>query len=106
MISLLKRNNCWPVPSQHVPALTCDRQGLAAVVPLEQGDHLGHHLALLLETAKLEAGMEAEGDLRHCVRQFLLDQLVSSQRPSKLVPAHRVIPRLFDTELCSSQGTP
>ena len=75
-----------PIPSQHVPALTCDRQGLAAVVPLQQGDHLGHHLALLLETAELEAGMEAEGDFRHCVRQFLLDQLVSSQRPSKLVP--------------------
>ena len=75
-----------PVASQHVPALTCDRQGLAAVVPLQQGDHLGHHLALLLETAELEAGMEAEGDFRHCVRQFLLDQLVSSQRPSKLVP--------------------
>merc|ERR1719370_2343218 len=95
-----------PVPSQHVPALTCDRQGLAAVVPLQQGDHLRHHLALLLETAKLEAGVEAEGDFRHCVRQLLLDQLVCCQRPSELVPAHRVIPRLVDTELCSSKGTP
>ena len=69
-----------PVPSQHVPALPCDRQGLAAVVPLQQGDHLGHHLALLLETAKLEAGVKAEGDFRHRVRQLLLDQLVGPER--------------------------
>ena len=74
------------VAPQHVPALTCNGQSLSAVVPLQQGDHLGHHLSLFLQTTKLEARMQAKGDLSDCIRQLLLDQLVGCQRSSKLVP--------------------
>ena len=65
------------VAAEHVPALPGDGEGLAAVVPLEEGDHLGDHLALLLEPAQLEARVQAEGDLSHGVGQLLLDQLVA-----------------------------
>merc|ERR1719489_523533 len=70
------------------------------------GDHLGHHLALFLEPTKLEARVKAKGDLSDCVRQFLLDQLVGCQWPSKLAPAHSVVPGLVHTELGSSEGPP
>ena len=43
-----------PVASQHVAALAGDLQRLAAVVPLQQRDHLRHQPALLLEPAQLE----------------------------------------------------
>ena len=74
------------VAPQHVPAFACNSQSLSTVVPLQQGDHLGHHLALFLEATKLEARVKAKGDLSNRVRQLLLDQLVGCQWPSKLVP--------------------
>ena len=33
-----------------LPALASNLQRLAAVVPLQHGDHLGHHLALILQS--------------------------------------------------------
>ena len=33
------------VAPEHVPTFTCDGQSLSTVVPLQQGDHLRHHLA-------------------------------------------------------------
>merc|ERR1712032_1616406 len=94
------------VAPQHVPAFACNGQSLSAVVPLQQGDNLGHHLALFLQTTKLEARMQAKGDLSDCIRQLLLDQLVGCQRSSKLVPAHSVVSGLIHTELGSSEGPP
>merc|ERR1719370_1453284 len=94
------------VASQHVPALACNGQSFSTVVPLQQGDHLGHHLALFLQATKLEARVKAKGNLGNCIRQLLLDQLVGCQWPSKLVPAHSVVPGLVNTELGSSEGPP
>ena len=77
------------VAPQHVPAFTCDGQSLSTVVPLKQGDHLRHHLALLFETPKLKTRVQAKGNLSHCICQLLLDQLVCCQWPSKLVPGNQ-----------------
>lgn len=46
-----------------------------------------HPLALVLEAAELQAGVEPQRDLRHHVRQLLLHQLVPGQRAPKLLPA-------------------
>ena len=66
--------------TEHITTLPSDGEGLAAVVPLENGDHLRDELALLLQTTQLQAGLQAQADLRHGVRQLLLDQLVGAER--------------------------
>ena len=75
-----------PVPAEHVPALPGNVQGLAAVVPLQDGDHLRDHLSVVLESAQMQAGVQAKRDLREGVRHLLLDQLVGRQRPAELLP--------------------
>merc|ERR1719270_1287011 len=94
------------VTPEHVPALPGDGQGLSAVVPLQDGDHLRHQLPLLLESPELEAAVEAEADLSHGVRQLLLDELVGPQGSPELLPVHDVVPGLLHTELCSTKTAP
>merc|ERR1719429_433409 len=54
----------------------------------------------------VETRVETQTDLCHCISKLLLDQLISSQRSTKLFPAHGVVSCLLNTELCCSQTTP
>ena len=95
-----------PVAAEHVAALPRDGERLAAVVPLQDGDHLGDELALLLEAAQLQAGVQAQADLRHRVRQLLLDQLIGAERAAELLPVQDVVPRLLHAELRRAEAAP
>ena len=63
------------VAAEHVPALPRDVERLAAVVALQQRNHLGRVVALVLEPTQLQARLKAEGDLGQRVGHLLLDEL-------------------------------
>merc|ERR1711929_60384 len=94
------------VSAQHVAAGAGNVEGLAAIVPLEDGDHLRDQLALVLQPAQVEARLEPKADLRQGVRHLLLDQLVLGQGPPELLPVHRVLSGSLKTIFCRSQGSP
>merc|ERR1712209_194198 len=71
------------VSSQHIATISSNGESLATVIPLQNTNHLCH-----------------------CISELLLDQLISSQRSTKLFPAHGVVSCLLNTELCCSQTTP
>ena len=55
------------ISAQHVATLPSNGQSLAAVVTLEDADHLWHQQTLLLESTQLKAGLESKTDLCHGV---------------------------------------
>ena len=63
------------VAAEHVPALPRDVERLAAVVALQQRNHLGRVVALVLEPTQLQARLKAERDLGERVGHLLLDEL-------------------------------
>src|SRR6185503_16223549 len=80
--------------------------GFAAVVALDQRDHLGLGLALVLEAADPQAGLEAERDLGLHVGELLLDQLVGGKRPAELLAVEGVVARLLPAEFGGAHGAP
>ena len=63
------------VAAEHVPALPRDVERLAAVVALQQRNHLGRVVALVLEPTQLQARLQPERDLGERVGHLLLDEL-------------------------------
>ena len=81
-----------PVPAVHVARHAGDVERLAAVVALDDGDHLRRQPPLVEQAADAQAALEAERDVGHHVGQLLLDQLGLGQRLAELVSVEHVLP--------------
>ena len=90
----------------HVAGDAGDVERLAAVVALDQRDHLRLGVAFVLEPADAQARLEAERDLGLHVGELLLDQLVGGERPAELLAVERVVARLLPAEFGRAQGAP
>src|SRR6266571_677770 len=64
------------IAAMHVARDPRDVERLAAIVSLQERDHLGHGAPLVLETAEAQTGMQAERDLGLHVDELFLDQLI------------------------------
>lgn len=69
------------------------RTRFAAIVALEQADHLWCPLALVLEPAELDARREAENGFGVRVRQLLLNELEGRQGDLELLAVQGVVQR-------------
>src|SRR5579862_6410973 len=94
------------VAAMHVAGDAGDIQCLAAIVALQQRDHLGRRLALVLEPAEAERRRQAERDLGLHVGELLLDQLVGGERPAELLAVERVLARALPAELGGAHRAP
>ena len=72
--------------TRNPPADARDVKGLAAIVALDERDHLRHGLALLQQPPHAHGGLQPQRDLRVHVRQLLLHQLIARQRRAELLP--------------------
>ena len=95
-----------PVPAEHVTRLARDLERLAARVPLDQRDHLGGRLALVLKAAHLEARLQADGDLGRVISELLLDELVLRERPPKLLAVDGVLAGHVHARLGGAERAP
>src|SRR5215218_9269455 len=81
------------VAAVHVAGDSGDIERLAAVVALDQGDHLGRRFALVQEAADAQRSLQAEGDLGLHVGELFLHELGGRQRPAELLALEHVGPR-------------
>src|SRR4051812_11571854 len=81
------------IAAMHVAGLARDIEGLAAIVALDQRDHLRRHPAFVEETADPERGMKAEGNFGHHVGELLLNELGRGERPIELLAVERILAR-------------
>ena len=79
---------------------------LAAVIALNETDHLGSDLALVLQTADLQARKQAEHRLRLRIDQLLLHKLERRKRPSELLTLQGILPCSGDTVFQGPNGSP
>lgn len=79
---------------------------LAAIVPLDEADHLRRGPTGVRESADAEAGLQSEDDLRVRVGELLLHELERRERARELVPLERVRPRLRETRLERAHHAP
>src|SRR3712207_5098722 len=86
------------VAAVHVPRHARDLQRLAAVVALDQADHLRRRAALVEQPPDPQRGVQAERDLGLHVGELLLDQLRPRQRPAEHLAVQRVLARRVPAE--------
>src|SRR6266702_403803 len=94
------------VAAMHIARDPRDVERLAAIVALQERDHLGHGAPLVLETAEAQARMEAQGDLGLHVDELLLDQLIGGEGPTELLALERVAPRRMPAEFGGAERAP
>src|SRR5262245_39248151 len=94
------------VAAVHVARHAGDVQRLADICPLDDGDHLRRHLALVEEAADAQGALQAERDLRLHVGELLLHQLRCRQRPAELLALQRVLARPVPAILRRPHGPP
>ena len=80
-----------PVAAVHVARGAGDVERLAAIVALEDRNHLGAIAPLILEPPEPEAGVQTESDLGLHVDELFLDQLVGGKRPAELPALEGVV---------------
>jgi hypothetical protein len=93
------------VAAVHVAGDARDVERLAAVVALDQRDHLGA-LALVDQAADAQRALQAERDLGLHVGELLLDELVGGERPAELLAVERVLARRVPAELGRAHRAP
>jgi len=74
----------YAVAAMHITRCAGNIQCLAGVVALHHGDSFRRGRSLVEQTAKLQATLQAQGDLSLHVGQFFLNQLVGRQGTSEL----------------------
>lgn len=94
------------VASEHVAGVAGNVQGLAARVALDQRDHLGGDLALILQAADLQTGLETQSNLSVGIGHLLLHELEAGQGDTELLAVQGVVSGLGQAELGSTEGTP
>ena len=94
------------VAAVHVAGHPRDIQRLAAVVALQQADHLRRGVVLVHQPPEPQHRVQAERDLGLHVRQLLLDQLRRRQRAAEHHALQRVLPRRMPAELRRAQRAP
>ena len=81
-------------------------EGLPAVVPLHDADHLRRGATGVLQSSDAQACLQAKGYLRMRVRELLLHELERRERPRELVPLERIFPGLCETGLERAHHAP
>ena len=71
---------------------TRDVERLAAIVVLDDRDHLGRHLALVHQAADAQRGLQAERDIGFHVGELLLHELGGGKWPAELLAVKRILP--------------
>ena len=94
------------VAAVHVARHAGDVQRLAAVVALQQADHLGRGVVLVHQPPEAQHRLQAQRDLGLHVRQLLLDQLRRRQRPAEHHALQCVVARRMPAELRRAQRVP
>src|SRR5260370_9446763 len=93
-------------PAVHVARNAGDVERLAAIVALEDRDHLGRVLPHVLEPAEAQASVQTEGDCGLHVDELFLDQLVGGERAPELTPIERIVARRMPAELGGAERSP
>jgi hypothetical protein len=83
-----------------------DVERLAAIVALQDRDHLGAVAPHILEPSEPKAGLQAEGDLGLHVDELFLDQLIGGERAAKLPALERIVARGVPVELGRTERAP
>ena len=78
----------------------------AAIVALDDGNHLRRHLAFVHQPADAQARLQPERDLGLHGREFLLHQLRRRQRTVELLAVERVLPRAEEAVLGRTYRAP
>ena len=90
----------------HVAGHAGDVQRLAAVVALDDRDHLGRGVGVVHQTTHLQRGLQAKRDFGLHVGKFLLEQLCLRQRLVELFAVQTVLTRGVPAEFSGPQCAP
>mmetsp|Transcript_23025 Transcript_23025/g.55499 ORF Transcript_23025/g.55499 Transcript_23025/m.55499 type:complete len:208 (-) Transcript_23025:937-1560(-) len=96
----------YSISTKHIPRIPCNIQRLAAAVSFNEAHHTRRSLLLFHETSHLKATEPSQRYLCLHVGKLFLDQLVSPQRRTKLLPLQNVIPCTMEAILGSAQRSP
>jgi len=94
------------ISAVHVAGDARDRQGLAAIVALEQGDGLGCQPSFVHQAPGTKTALQPQRDLRLHVGELQLDQLIGRQRPAELLALERVAARGMPAEFGRAHRAP
>ena len=94
------------IAAMHVARGTRNIERLAAIVALDDGDHLRRELALIHQAAHLQRALQPERNLGHRVGKLFLDQLRLRQRLAELHTIQRVLPRTMHAVFSRSKNAP
>ena len=94
------------IAAMHVARNAGNVQSLAAVVALDQADHLGRGLVFIKQPPHAQHCVQAKRDFGLHIRQLLLHQLRRRQRLAEHDAVQRVIPRRMPAEFRRPQRTP
>src|SRR5215510_973003 len=97
------------VAAVHVAGGAGDVERLAAIVPLDQRNHLRRDSALIEQTSDAQGALQAQRNLRLHVGQLFLYQLRGRQRSAELLALERVgpgaLPAIFRRTHCAPGNT-
>src|SRR6516162_11774762 len=94
------------VTAVHVARGAGDFERLAAIVALEDRDHLWGVAARIFESPEPEAGVQPEGDLGLHVDELLLDQLIGGERAAELPAIQRIVAGRMPAEFGGAERAP
>ncbi len=94
------------VAAVHVARRAGDSEGFAAIIALDQGNHLRLGGVVVEHAAHAQGGVEAEGNLGLHVGKLELDDLVGGERSGKLLSVERILAGSLPTELGGTHGAP
>ncbi len=94
------------VSAVHVAGVAGNLQRLAAVVALDDRDHLGRSICFIQQTTDAQAGLQAKADLGHHVGKLQLEDLGAGDRLAKLLAVKPILTRGVVAELGRTKHTP
>src|ERR1700730_4091767 len=94
------------VAAVHVAGGAGDVERLAAIVALQDRDHLGRVAPFVFEPSEAQASVQAESYFGLHVDELFLDQLVGGERAPELAAVERIAARRMPAELASAERAP
>ncbi len=95
-----------PVAAVHVARNACDVERLAAIVALQETDHVGREPPLVDQPTDAQRRLRSERDFGEHVRKLQLNDLVRRERTPELLALERVIARGLVTEFGGAHRAP
>ena len=105
-VQIAARQNALNTSPLYVARYAGDVERLAAIVALDDGDHLRRELVFIHQAADSQRAEQTERDFRLHVGELLLEELRAGQRLAELLPVEAILASTMPAIFGCAENTP